>query len=53
MKIIMKKLIFLITTMLLVAVMNATNIKNLDVTTPSGTLNVSVEQYTTASMTCW
>lgn len=42
----MKKLIFLITTLLLVAVMNATNIKNLDVTTPSGTLNVSVEQYT-------
>lgn len=44
----MKKLILLINTMLLVAVINATNvvIKNTDVTTPSGTLNVSVEQYT-------
>ena len=42
----MKRIILLINLMLLVAVMNATNIKNLDVTTPSGTLNVSVEQYT-------
>lgn len=40
----MKRIILLINTMLLVAVMNATNIKNLDVTTSSGTLNVSVEQ---------
>ena len=30
----------------MVAVINATNIKNTDVTTSSGTLNVSVEQYT-------
>lgn len=42
----MKRIILLINLMLLVAVMNATNIKNLDVTTSSGTLNVSVEQYT-------
>lgn len=40
----MKRIILLINLMLLVAVMNATNIKNQDVTTPSGTLNVSVEQ---------
>lgn len=42
----MKRIILLINTILLVAIMNATNIKNMDVTTPSGTLNVSVEQYT-------
>lgn len=36
----------IIISILLVAVINATNIKNMDVTTPSGTLNVSVEQYT-------
>ena len=42
----MKRIILLINLMLLVAVMNATNIKNLDVTTSSGTLNVNVEQYT-------
>ena len=42
----MKRIILLINSMLLVALINATNIKNTDVTTPSGTLNVSVEQYT-------
>ena len=42
----MKRIILLINTMLLVVAINATNIKNQDVTTPSGTLNVSVEQYT-------
>ena len=44
----MKRIILLINTILLVAVINATNIviKNTDVTTSSGTLNVSVEQYT-------
>ena len=40
----MKRIILLINTMLLVAVINATNIKNTDVTTSSGTLNVSMEQ---------
>lgn len=40
----MKRIILLINSMLLVALINATNIKNTDVTTPSGTLNVSVEQ---------
>ena len=40
----MKKIILLINTLLLVVAINATNIKNLDMTTPSGTLNVSVEQ---------
>ena len=40
----MKKIILLINTLLLVVAINAANIKNLDVTTPSGTLNVSVEQ---------
>ena len=44
----MKKLILLITAILLVAGVYASNIviKNTDVTTSSGTLNVSVEQYT-------
>ena len=42
----MKKIMLIIISMLLVAVINATNIKNMDVTTSSGTLNVSVEQYT-------
>ena len=44
----MKRIRLLINTILLVAVINATNIviKNTDVTTSSGTLNVSVEQYT-------
>ena len=51
----MKKIILLISAVLLTVAIYATNvvIKNTDVTTPSGTLNVSVEQYTTASMTCW
>ena len=42
----MKRIILLINTILLVAVINATNIKNTDVTTPSGIQNVSVGQYT-------
>lgn len=41
----MKNFIIFIVTILLVTGINATNIKNLDVVTLSGTLNVSVEQY--------
>ncbi len=42
----MKGFIVFIVTMLLVTGINATNIKNTNVTTSAGVLNVSVEQYT-------
>ena len=49
----MKKIILLISAVLLTVAIYATNvvIKNTDVTTPSGTLNVN--NTPTASMTCW